>query len=210
MGKVFLGTPIYREAPVEFMLNVRGAFDKKLIHNVGFKIGDSLVSRARNNLTHEFLKTDCEYFLQVDSDIVFKHEDIERILSHKLKIIGGIYPIKEKETRWCLNKFKFNFNVNSELVAVSETGTGFLLIHREVFQAISKDDPTRIYKCDMDNETKYDYWRVGVKDGRYLSEDWWFCQDAREAGFEILVDTKVVLGHLGTAMYPLNQVEFKL
>lgn len=210
MGKVFLGTPIYREAPVDFMLTVMSAVDKKVVDSLGLKLGDSLVSRARNNLTHEFLKTDCEYFLQIDSDIVFNHNDIYRILSHNVPIVGGIYPVKEKETRWCLNKFKYNIKKDSELLAVSETGTGFLLVHRNVFEAIREDDPTRIYKCDMDKEEKYDYWRVGVKDGRYLSEDWWFCQDAREAGFEVLVDTKLILGHFGYATYPLTETEFKV
>lgn len=210
MNKVFLGCPIYREASVEFVLNIRSAVDKKLIHTVGMKLGDSLVSRARNNLTHEFLKSDCEYLLQIDSDIIFKHEDIERITSHNVPIVGGAYPIKEKQTRWCLNKFKYNFNIASDLVPVSETGTGFLLTHRKVFEAISSDDPSRVYRCDMDGENKYDYWRVGVRDGRYLSEDWWFCQDAREAGFEILIDTKIVLGHLGQAVYPINDDIFTL
>jgi hypothetical protein len=210
MGKVFLGTPIYRDAPVEFMLNVRSAFDKKIVHTVGMKLGDSLVSRARNNLTHEFLKTDCDYLLQIDSDIVFNQEQIKRIISHELPIVGGIYPIKEKETRWCLNKFKYNFKSDSELKAVSETGTGFLLIRRDVFEAIRDDNPVREYVCDMDGEIKYDYWRVGVKNRRYLSEDWWFCQDAREAGFDILVDTKIILGHIGNVVYPLEETEFKI
>lgn len=210
MDKVFLGTPVYREVPVQFILNVRSMIDRKLITAFGSQIGDSLVSRARNNLTYEFLKTDCDYLLQIDSDIVFNEEHIVRIKSHDVPIVGGIYPVKEKETRWCLNKFKYNIQNNSELLSVAETGTGFLLVHRDVFEAIRDDDPAREYVCDHDGEIKYDYWRVGVKNRRYLSEDWWFCQDAREAGFDILVDTKIILGHIGNVVYPLEETEFKI
>lgn len=210
MSKIFLASPVYREAPVEFVLNVRSALQAKIVDAVGFKLGDSLVSRARNNLTHEFLKSNCDYMLQIDSDIVFKHSDIEKIKSHDVAVVGGIYPIKEKETRWCLNLFPSTVKSNSDLIAVSETGTGFLLVRRDVFESIREDHPERSYKCDMDKDTKYDFWRVGVKNGRYLSEDWWFCQDARDAGYDVFVDTKITLGHIGLTSYPINEDKFSI
>ena len=92
---------------------------------------------------------------------------------------------------------------------VRETGTGFLLTHRDVFHAIREDHVDRVYECDMDKQTKFDYWAVGVRNGRYLSEDWWFCKDARDAGFEVYVDTKIQLGHLGIASYPIKKGEKK-
>ena len=204
MSKIFLALPIYRECPVDFMVKVHKALGKKHVHQVAFKMGDSLVSRARNNLTNDFLKSDCDYMLQIDSDIIFTNENIDRLVSHELPIIGGLYAIKDNSQRWCSNALIESKPDKNGLLRVRETGTGFLLTHRDVFHAIREDHPNRIYTCDMDKETKFDYWAVGVRNGRYLSEDWWFCKDARDAGFEVFVDTKVIVGHMGLATYPIR------
>jgi hypothetical protein len=204
MNKIFLGLPIYRECPVDFMVNVHKALGQKVIHKVAFKMGDSLVSRARNNLTHDFLKSDCDYMLQIDSDIVFTNDQIKRLASHDLPIVGGLYAIKEDNLRWCSNALVEAKVMKNGLLRARETGTGFLIVHRDVFHSIREDHPERVFKCDMDKEMKFDYWAVGVRDGRYLSEDWWFCKDARDAGYEIFVDTKVRVGHLGITRYPLK------
>jgi hypothetical protein len=170
MSKIFLALPIYREAPVDFMVNIHKAIGKKVVSQVAFKMGDSLVSRARNNLTHDFLKSDCEYMLQIDSDIVFTNDHIKRLASHDLPIVGGLYAIKEDKLRWCSNTLVDANPDKNGLIRARETGTGFLLTHRDVFHAIREDHPDRLFKCDMDKEMKFDYWAVGVRNGRYLSE----------------------------------------
>ena len=119
--------------------------------------------------------------------------------------MGGLYAIKDESQRWCSNSLVNAKPDSKGLLRVRETGTGFLLVHRDVFHAIREDHVDRIYKCDMDKETKFDYWAVGVRNGRYLSEDWWFCKDARDAGFEVMVDTKIQVGHLGIASYPIKR-----
>jgi hypothetical protein len=209
MSKIFLALPIYRECPVDFMVKIHKAIGAKVVDQVAFKMGDSLVSRARNNLTHDFLKSNCDYMLQIDSDIVFTNEQIKRLASHELPIVGGLYAIKDESQRWCSNSLVEAKPDNNGLMKVRETGTGFLLVHRDVFHAIREDHVDRIYKCDMDKQMKFDYWAVGVRNGRYLSEDWWFCKDARDAGFEVYADTKIKLGHLGITSYPIKTEENK-
>ena len=38
-------------------------------------------------------------------------------------------------------------------------------------------------------------------DGIYLSEDYAFCQRATWAGYKILADTRIILGHVGEHVY---------
>jgi hypothetical protein len=45
---------------------------------------------------------------------------------------------------------------------------------------------------------------------RYLSEDWFFCERALRLGYEIFADTRVVLKHVGEAIYPLKSQEAEL
>ena len=39
---------------------------------------------------------------------------------------------------------------------------------------------------------------------RYLSEDWYFCQRWLDLGGDVLVDTRIILQHIGTAIFPLQ------
>jgi hypothetical protein len=41
-------------------------------------------------------------------------------------------------------------------------------------------------------------------ESRYLSEDWYFCQRWLDMGNDILMDTHIILRHIGTAIYPLQ------
>jgi hypothetical protein len=45
---------------------------------------------------------------------------------------------------------------------------------------------------------------MGTVNDRFLTEDYYFCHYAREAGVEVLVDTKQIFGHLGWIQYPLS------
>ncbi len=40
----------------------------------------------------------------------------------------------------------------------------------------------------------------------YLSEDWAFCQRARDAGFDCWLDPSIRLGHMGQTMYTLEDL----
>src|SRR5581483_787646 len=69
---------------------------------------DSAVCRARNYLTADFLESDCEKLLFIDSDIMFDPEQVRRIASHDEDVVGGFYPIKNDDpiVTWFVNHQK--------------------------------------------------------------------------------------------------------
>jgi hypothetical protein len=82
-----------------------------------------------------------------------------------------------------------------------------------VFEALIDDHPRLRYDPDDgDGEpgSLWDFFKVGVwqcpKTGRrrLLSEDWWFCELAREAGYSVMMDERIVLKHVGTFVYPFD------
>ncbi len=210
---ILLAAPVYGNAPIASIDCFYATINEHRVSALKFNTGDSLVSRARNNLVADFLLTKFEAIMFVDSDIIFSPDHVTALWKHieaGHSIVAGLYPIKQiSPLRWCVNAMPGAVQRPDGLIAAREAGTGFLMIHRRVFEAIAKDHPERAYKCDMDKRTKYDFFRVGVLDGRYMSEDWFFCHDAREAGFEVMADSSVITEHIGTVNYPIQEPQFE-
>ena len=63
-----------------------------------FIFNESLITRARNYLVDEFLRSGCTHLLFIDSDIQFNPQDILALLALDKDIIGGPYP--KKSINW--------------------------------------------------------------------------------------------------------------
>lgn len=170
---------------------------------------DPSVERARNILTANFLESDASHILFVDADIGFSAADVAQVSSHAEPIVGGLYPLKNMnpEVQWCGNGLQPGEAPIREdgLSQMKYLGTGFLCIQRAVFETIiAHDGPSIVYRQDFPPyRREYAFWRQGVSQDRFLTEDWMFCQRAGELGIKIYADYKVVLKHAGRAEWPL-------
>ena len=189
--KIFLATPMYggvchgayTKALADLMiLATKHAIDIKLY----FMFNESLITRARNYLADEFLRSGYDYLLFIDSDIHFEAQDV-LVLSHfainndNMDVICGPYPkkaiswekIKQAVDRGfadknplLLEEFVGDYVFNpadgitqfkiDEPVEVKEGGTGFMLIKRTAFEAWDKAYPERSYKPDHVRTKSFD------------------------------------------------------
>lgn len=190
----------------------------QLIHRVESIAGDSLVSRARNNLASQFLASDCTHLLFIDCDIVFEPWHVARLIQHDLPLVCGMYPLKQTRPSWVSNAVPGKDVDARGLLEVREAGTGFMLVHRSVFEQMTTRYPEIGYTKD-DNEKgthpRFDFFSVGCyTDGvtqrkRYLSEDYYFCQRWRDMGGSVVLDTRIRARHIGRATYPLEAAEVR-
>jgi hypothetical protein len=106
-----------------------------------------------------------------------------------------------------------NVTRDNEWLRVKEIGTGFLLIKRDVLANMTIKYSYLKYKNDgpqydamAPNMKNYFYLLFDCRcvNGRYLSEDYAFCQLAREMGYEIWVDLSGCLSHIGRFAYKGN------
>lgn len=206
--KVLIALPTYegkqRVETSMCLLNLTGVMDR-----VEFTFtqlpGDAAIGRLRNHAAWFLLtQTDCDYMLQIDHDIVFTPDDVLRIVSHGEDIVGGLYPAKQLEPkRWIVTGMKGEEPDARGLEKCAEIGTGFLLTHRSVFERMAKAYPEEEYQCDSDPKrpTKWDFFKFGVVNRRYMSEDYYFCYRARCLGFDIYADHGIKLGHVGPHQY---------
>lgn len=186
-----------------------------------FMYGLPYVDLARNMLLHVALRKPVTHVLFVDADIQFNAADIRLMLDADKEVIAGIYP--KKRLNWTavefaikkefsnIKDFTGDFVVNGvskvDMDApfeVTEIGTGFMLIKREVFDKL----PVETFKDDFGfeqhirpGESIKAYFASGVKNGRYLPEDYAFCQLCRENGIPIYVEPRARLGHIGLHNY---------
>jgi hypothetical protein len=155
---------------------------------------ESLITRARNALAHNFLKTDCTHLMFIDADIRFNPGDIPPMVDADKEIICGIYP--KKEINWqsvkdavergvAVDQLKHHtgsFVVNlveysptvtvpiNQPVEIWNGGTGFMLIKREVLEKLSTSMPTYVNDVTfLDGTIKQDriveYFACGIEQG---------------------------------------------
>jgi hypothetical protein len=165
---------------------------------------ESLISRARNTLTAKFLNNkDSTHLMFVDADIGFEPWHLLVLLNRQVDVIGGLYPMKSLPIKWCVNSFDGAEEGVDGLQEVSKTGTGFMLIKREVFEKLNAHPATKPFINDIGLPAELDpymktYFDTAVRDNRYYSEDWTFCENWRDLGGRVWVDKRVLLKHTGT------------
>lgn len=229
--------PVYGKIDVPFVQCLMAMLSSSTIIQMwDFLPGDSLVNRARNNLAKRFLEgfpgqdgagnavtVKHDWLLFLDTDLVFRPEDVQRVYDLGLKkgpgIYAGTYPIKQLKPKVVFNNIGGQVPDEDGIVEVREAGTGFMLIHRNVFEQMQEKFRDEIeYIVDSGDPANpqiisWDFFSVGVrfdqdlKRKRFLSEDWYFCQRWRELGGKVLMHTKTSCNHIGVFSYPGNPHE---
>lgn len=181
--------------------------------------GDSLVTRGRDNITHDFyFNSSDDYLGFIDSDIDFRPEDVVQGVERRLPIVAGHYAIKQQDLRWCLN------SIDGEkpdgvtgLYRVATAGTGWLFFHRSVVaRMIAAERRWKHWRMryidDARMDVRYHLFADEVIDDpvefthspRRMSEDWSFCYFARKLGYDIWADDGIIVMHEGSIKYPLQ------
>ena len=146
-----------------------------------YLFNESLITRARNYLVDEFLRSPYTHLMFIDSDIHFNPNDVLTLAALDKEIIGAPYP--KKVIAWekvrnavdagmadddptKLEEFTGDFVFNpiggtteikvSEPVEVLEIGTGFMLIAREVLEKFRDAYPQFSYKPDHNRSENFD------------------------------------------------------
>jgi len=169
---------------------------------------ESLISRARNTMVAKFLSNpESTHLMFIDSDIGWEPWHLLLLLHHDKDVIGGMYPLKGLPVKWCVNGVEGGATEDlGRLQEVSKTGTGFMLIKRHVFAKLVDHPATIPFTNDIGldpalNKDMRTFFDTDVREGRYYSEDWTFCENWRDLGGQVWIDKRVLLKHTGTYTY---------
>ena len=216
MATVYLATPCYGGmVTAGYALSLLRAVKHCEQAGVGLEIatssGDSLVTRARNNMLALFMASKATHLLFVDADITFPAEAIVSLVESNYPVCGVTYPKKTQQGEppgYVINflettrgriKLEQDWFIRCEYL-----GTGFLMIKREVIEQMQAAHPE--LKCHIEVMPKgvsadhmYALFDTMIAaDGRHLSEDWAFCERWKQLGGAVHCCLKHNLNHTGT------------
>jgi len=184
-NKLFVATPMYGGMAhglyIKSSLDLQNVMSRYGIETkFSFLFNESLITRARNYLVDEFLRTDFTHMLFIDSDINYNAKDVVALMALDKDVIGGPYPKKSinwknvadtarkhpdlppKELEKLVGEYVFNvvkgtkqFSV-TEPLEVMEIGTGYMMIKRQVFEKMKESYPMIHYKPDHVGQDNFD------------------------------------------------------
>lgn len=159
-------------------------------YDLFFKEG-CLIHRNREILVETAINNKCSHILFIDSDMSFEKDSAVKLIERKKDIVGvNCYQRKLPLVSTVIISSEKKMSLTKENPEVFMTcdglATGFLLINLEVFKKISK--PWFFFELNKDGET-------------ITGEDYWFCEKAKKAGFDIWVDFSIPIKHIGDYLY---------
>jgi len=143
----------------------------------------SLVPLGRNQCASAAQLMKATHLLFLDTDMIFPTDTLTRLLAHNKNIVGATYSKRVPPFHpLTVTEEGEHIHITSGLRRVKLLPTGCMLIRTIVFDTLKKP-----------------YFNL-VADGEQLrGEDYYFCERARAAGFEIWCDGELsnLLGHIG-------------
>lgn len=148
-------------------------------------------AQARNQMAAAFLEKGCEAVLFIDCDMLFPPSGLDRLFAHDLDIVAADYRKRAApygKVGWPLDGVT---DPEGGLVERTALGLGFMLIRRRVFEKVPRPWFARIYSGETEANR-------GV-----MTEDYFFCLKAREAGFKVWCDLDVTKETMHIGLQPV-------
>jgi len=150
------------------------------------------VHQNQNNIAEFAIENKFDYVFLVEHDMIFEPETLNKLLADNKDIICANYNYRS-EPRCSM---VFGLNEKGELERLSKLPketfkcgaipTGLTLIKTSVFEKLKQ--PYFFYEYNEQGQMK-------------TSQDVYFCEKARENGFDIFCNPTIEVGHLGEQIY---------
>ena len=183
-NKILIATPMYggqcHGLYAKSILDLQGLLTHYGVESrFSFLFNESLITRARNYLVDEFLRSEYTHLMFIDSDIGFDPHDVVALVALNKPIIGGPYPKKSINWNNVMKAAKKDSSTTGDLEAVTgdyvfnpvpgtknfsvadplevmEIGTGFMMIQRDVFTKFREEYPHLRYRPDHAGQANFD------------------------------------------------------
>jgi glycosyltransferase involved in cell wall biosynthesis len=161
---------------------------------------------SRNACVKNARDAKAKYLLFLDSDVVCDRTDWVRCLMDlQQPIVSGLYWSKKGHPgMWKLDGEDYlpiTEWPRGSMIEVDAVGAGALLIETRVFDVLDKLGLKPYFKWEIDDPSNI---------GHNKSEDFHFCKLAKQAGFNIMVDTAIEMHHEQNVAWDIHGQATKL
>jgi len=182
-------------------------YDFFKLHDAKFSISlktGSLITRIRNEYITDFIyNEEFTHLLFIDNDLYDFENTLYQMITSGKKVIGGVYRKKTKFEEYNINLLNsIEKSLKNPIVEVKHIATGLLLIERSVAEEMALKLVDRRYLHN--NKTYFDLFPCLIKNQRYLSEDYSFCELYREIGGKVYAILDSEITHNGIMNYRGN------
>ena len=153
--------------------------------------------QARNEICAAALKVEADYLLFLDCDMVHPPDLIERLLAIRQPVVTARYHIKKPPFAACVfmedrvtpgpHVYR-TVHFGRGVFEIHACGAGALLIRRDVLQTLYERGGHNWFRYQRGLNPPHDF---------SISEDMWFCEQVRAAGYAIWCDWDLMCGHVG-------------
>tara|TARA_R100001163_G_C5051268_1_gene188055 strand:- start:123 stop:935 length:813 start_codon:yes stop_codon:yes gene_type:complete len=236
--RLFVATPVHSDVTIHYMQSVIKLQTMCHQKNVSFTLQlmkSSLVTQGRNLCVAQFLDSDFTHLLFIDSDILFSADSIFKMIEKDMDLLSIPYPMKIVQWEKIFNKYKdypdrtileastsgnmfpvrikdqeHDIKVDNEMIELSHTPTGCLMLKRSVLEKMIKHYPElnirqetvvdgeKVLKPNLYNffDTYYD-----KETKRYYGEDFAFSRLWNKIGGKCHALITEYITHVGEFQY---------
>jgi hypothetical protein len=178
--------------------------------------GYAAIDAARNQMASDALLDGFDEMMWIDADIVFRPDDVERLRSHGLPLVSGLYAKKNRTEfacRFLPGTEQVTFGAKGRLLEVLYCGFGFVHTRRQFYEAIQKRLSLPVCNQRFGRSLVPYFLPMIVADAPglwYLSEDYAFCERVRQAGLKVMADSTIRLWRVGSYFYTWEDIKDEL
>lgn len=192
-GQIHLGT---MRSLMTDLLALKDRGDSFTVHD---ECGNALIADARALIVAQFLASDAEQLVFVDSDVCWEAGALLKLLDHPVDFVAGIYPQRRDPINYCVKwRDVPELHAVNGLLQVDGVPAGFMRVSRAMLEKMVEQYPdSEFYVETAPNKRAWalfaDY-RIGK---HKMGEDYAFCRRWTDMGGKVWIDPEIKMGHVG-------------
>ncbi len=188
---------------------------------------ESLLSRGRNHIAAVAIRQAWDYLFFIDADAKWSFDQFQRVLLSGHDFVAGACPLKvfpislnylpfeddehyyKESIRSVDSLLKMREGHGKNLVPIAYIGTAFMCLSRKVLLAMAEKAEEYQYPNPSTGHlhTHWNIFATKPMHGKFMSEDWSACELARSLGFDVMLNTDVIISHVGNWTFAPEQAQ---